>query len=322
MHRWVIGVDLGGTLIRAVRTDLAGGKGARSQLPTEAESGGEAVLERIHSVIEDVMQEVDPDEVLGIGIGAPGPIDAGGRIYDPPNLPGFGDLSLTEYIHDRFKRPAFAGNDANLAALGEHQFGAGQGVDDMVYMTISTGIGGGIISGGRLLLGARGYAAEVGHQTLVADGPICGCGQPGHLEALASGPSIARNAIERMEAGEISTIPDFGEEITGESITEAAHAGDELARELFAEAGYYIGLGLTNLIHILEPHRVLIGGGVSQAGDLLFEPIRETVKQRVMSPIFLDVEILPAALGADVGLMGAVALVLSSTASSSMASVR
>ena len=312
MHRWVIGVDLGGTLIRAIRTDLAGAKGARAQLPTEAESSGEAVLERISSVIEEVMQEIDTDEVLGIGIGAPGPIDAGGRIYDAPNLPGFGDLSISGYIHDRFGRPTFAGNDANLAALGEHQFGAGQGVDDMVYLTISTGIGGGIISGGSLLLGARGYAAEVGHQTLIADGPICGCGQPGHLEALSSGPSIVRNARERMETGEDSTITDFGDEITGESIAEAAKAGDELARDLFKQAGFYIGLGLVNLIHILEPQRVLIGGGVSLAGDLIFDPIRETVEQHVMSPVFLDVEILPAALGVDVGLMGAVALVLAS----------
>ncbi|MCZ6530436.1 MAG: ROK family protein [Chloroflexi bacterium] len=311
MHRWVIGVDLGGTLIRAVRTDLGGEKVARSQLPTEAKSGGEAVMERVNTIIEEILREVELDEVLGIGIGAPGPIDADGRIYNPPNLPDWGDFSLTERIFDRFKRPAFAGNDANLAALGEHRFGAGQGVDDMVYMTISTGIGGGIISGGSLLLGARGYAAEVGHQTLVAGGPICGCGQPGHLEALASGPSIARNAKERLEAGTSSIISDYGEEITSKSIAEAARAGDKLAQELFAQAGFYIGLGLVNLIHILEPKRVLIGGGVSLAGDLLFEPIRETVDQQVMSPIYREVEILPAALGADVGLMGAVALVLS-----------
>ena len=320
MDQWVIGVDLGGTLIRAIRTDLEGERVARAQLPTEAQSGGEAVMERINTAIEEVMHGAEPDEVLGIGVGAPGPIDADGRIYDPPNLPDWGDLSLSKRIHDRFNLPAYAGNDANLAALGEHRFGAGQQVDDMVYVTVSTGIGGGIISGGRLLLGARGYAAEIGHQTLVADGPICGCGQPGHLEALASGPAIARNAKEHLDAGASSTITDFSEEITAESVAEAAQAGDELARELLAEAGFYIGLGLANLIHVLEPQRVLIGGGVSQAGDLLFEPIRETVKQSVMSPIYLDVEILPAALGADVGLMGAVALVLSSSMSSSMSS--
>ena len=311
MHRWVIGVDLGGTLIRGVRTDLEGEKVARSQLATEAELGGEAVMERVNTIIEEVLREVELEQVLGIGIGAPGPIDADGRVYDPPNLPSWGDFSLTERIFDRFKRPAFAGNDANLAALGEHRFGAGQGMDDLVYLTVSTGIGGGIISGGSLLLGARGYAAEVGHQTLVVEGPICGCGQPGHLEALASGPSIVRNARERLEAGSSSTIPDQGDPITGETITEAARAGDELAIKLFAEAGFYIGLGLVNLIHILEPKRVLIGGGVSLAGDLLFEPIRETVYRHVMSPIYREIEILPAALGADVGLMGAVALVLS-----------
>jgi len=310
MFRWVIGVDLGGTQIRAIRTDLGGEKMARSQLPTEAASGGEAVVERIFTAIEEVLEEVEPKEVIGIGIGAPGPMDGDGRIYDPPNLTDWADISLTERIHERFDRPTFAGNDANLAALGEHRFGAGQGVDDLVYMTVSTGIGGGIISGGRLLLGARGYAAEIGHQTLIAEGPICGCGQPGHLEALASGPSIARNAVQRLEEGESSTIADFGQEITGKSVTEAAKAGDELAQELIAQAGFYIGLGLANLIHILEPQRILIGGGVSLAADLRFEPIRETVLQHVMSPIYREVEIQPAALGADVGLMGGVALVL------------
>jgi glucokinase len=267
-------------------------------------------MDRINSAIEEVMGDVEPDEVLGIGIGAPGPIGKDGRIYDPPNLPDWGDFSLTERIRERFQLPAMAGNDANVAALGEHRFGAGQGVDDLVYITVSTGIGGGIISGGSLLVGARGYAAEVGHQTLVAEGPICGCGQPGHLEALAAGPSLVLKAKERIEAGASSSIPINGK-ITGKAITEAAKAGDELARELFAEAGFYIGLGLVNLIHILEPERVLIGGGVSQAGDLLFDPVRATVRQHVMSPIFREVEILPAALGADVGLMGAVALVLS-----------
>ena len=118
--------------------------------------------------------------------------------------------------------------------------GAGQGVDDLLYMTVSTGIGGGIISGGSLLLGARGYAAEIGHQTLVADGPMCGCGHPGHLEALASGPAMVRNATQRLAEGANSSIPDYGEKITGETLAKAAEAGDELARELFAQAGYYI----------------------------------------------------------------------------------
>ena len=310
MTKWVVSVDLGGTQIRALRTDLAGEKLARSQRATMAEGGSDAVLERIYEAVEEVVSGVESSEIVGIGIGAPGPIDQAGHLHDPPNLPGWKDFSLSKRLSDRFDVPAYAGNDANLAALGEYRFGAGQGVEDLIYMTISTGIGGGIVTGGKMLLGARGFAAEVGHQTLVADGPICGCGQPGHLEALASGPSIAREALKRLDAGEQSSITG---EVTPEAVAEAARQGDQLALEVLHQAGFYIGLGLTNLIHILEPERVLLGGGVSQAGNLLLDPIRETVYNRVMSPVYRDVQIMSAALGEDVGLMGAVALVLSET---------
>ena len=313
MKRWVIGADLGGTLIRAIRTDLDGRKLARAEIKTQAQEGPEAILGRIFEVIGQACEGTDPSEVLGIAIGAPGPVDEQGRLFDPPNLPGLREVSLRERIQDRFQVPTFAGNDGNLAALGQLRFGAGQGLEHLIYMTIGTGIGGGIISHGKLVIGARGFAAEIGHQTLDPDGPICGCGQPGHLEALASGPSIARRARERLEAGASSTIEQYqeaGNELTGKSVTDAARHGDELALELLTEAATYIGLGLVNLIHILEPQRILLGGGVSQAGELLFEPIRQTVHDRVMSPVFRGVEIQPAALGKDVGLMGAVALVL------------
>lgn len=313
MKRWVIGADLGGTLIRAIRTDLDGNKQARAEIKTQAQEGPEAILGRIFEVIEQASEGTDPSEVLGIAIGAPGPVDEQGRLFDPPNLPGLREISLRERIRDRFEVPTFAGNDGNLAALGQLRFGAGHGLEHLIYMTIGTGIGGGIISDGKLLLGARGFAAEIGHQTLDPDGPICGCGQPGHLEALASGPSIARRAREQLQAGASSTIEQYreaGNELTGKSVTDAARHGDELALELLRQAAFYIGLGLVNLIHILEPQRILLGGGVSQAGELLFEPIRQTVHDRVMSPVFHGVEIQPAALGKDVGLMGAVALVL------------
>lgn len=314
MANWVIGVDLGGTQVRAIRTDAQGQPAARASQPTLAEQGPEAVLERIFACIDEVLGDVQLEQVLGIGIGAPGPIDADGRLYDPPNLPGWKAFSLTERIGTRFARPAFAGNDANLAALGERRFGAGRGIDDLIYITVSTGIGGGIVSGGQLLLGARGFAAEVGHQTLVPDGPICGCGQPGHLEALASGPAIERRARERIAEGAKTVLEQNGDQVRAGDVTDAAAQGDAVARELLAEAGYYIGLGLVNLIHVLEPQRILIGGGVSQAGDLLFEPIRETVARHLMSPVYESVEIEPAALGDNVGLMGAVALVLDGAA--------
>jgi glucokinase len=310
MKEWVIGVDLGGTQIRAARVDRQGTQAARSDQLTHADKGGEAVMGRIFECVDQVLQGVPSEEIEGIGIGAPGPIDAEGRLHNPPNLPDWPDFSLSDRLSKRFGVPAFAGNDANVAALAERRFGAGKGVDDLVYVTVSTGIGGGIVSGGKLLVGARGYAAEIGHQTLVIDGPICGCGQPGHLEALASGPAIAREAKERIEQGAETSLKAHGDQLDASHVTRAAEAGDSLAIELLAQAGFYIGLGLVNLIHILEPARILIGGGVSQAGELLFKPIRETVHSHLMSPVFQSVEILPADLGADVGLLGAVALVL------------
>jgi glucokinase len=312
MKRWVIGADLGGTLIRAIRTDLEGRKVARAETATQAWEAPAAILDRIFAMIQQTSAGVDPDDIAGIAIGAPGPIDDQGRLHDPPNLPTMKEVSLSEEIQACFRIPSFAGNDANLAALGEHRFGAGQGVPDLIYMTIGTGIGGGIISQGQLLLGAHGFAAEIGHQTLDPAGPVCGCGQPGHLEAFASGPNIARMARERLRSGASSAIDQYFEagELTGRSVTLAAQAGDGLALEVLERAAFYVGLGLVNLIHILDPLRILLGGGVTAAGELLFGPIRQTVNDRVMSPVYRGVEIQPAALGKDVGLLGAVAWVL------------
>ncbi len=313
MSTWVIGVDLGGTQIRAVRADRDGQLAARAKQLTHAREGPEPVISRMLQTIGEAMQGVDSAEVAGVGIGVPGPIDPSGALHDPPNLPGWGSISVTERLAEGLGIPVFAGNDANLAALGEHRFGAGRGVNDLVYLTVSTGIGGGIISGGRLITGAHGFAAELGHMTLVPDGPICGCGQPGHLEALASGPAIARDARAALEQGRESIILDEAgslDTVSAASVSAAAAKGDALAIELMESAGFYIGLGLVNVIHILEPQRILIGGGVSEAGELLLKPMRDTIRQRLMSPIYQHVEVLPAALGADVGLMGAVALAL------------
>ena len=311
MKRWVIGVDLGGTQIRALRTDLAGEKAARAEQLTLAQQGPQAVVSRILETVREVMAGVPREEILGLGIGAPGPIDSAGVVHDPPNLPGWKGVSLVDELAGPLGLPIYAGNDANLGALAEYRFGAGAGVDHLVYLNVGTGIGGGVISHGRMLTGWRGFAAELGHQTLDPDGPRCGCGQPGHLEAFASGPAIARDARKALEQGRSSTIPEHAKgPVTAKSVAAAAMTGDALALELLHQAGYYLGLGLANLIHILEPQRILIGGGVSLAGELLLEPARQTVDQRLMSTVYRGVEILPAALGLDVGLMGAAALVM------------
>ena len=197
--------------------------------------------------------------------------------------------------------------------MGEQRFGAGKGVEDLLYVTVSTGIGGGIISGGKLLTGWRGLAAEIGHQTIVDDGPICGCGQPGHLEALASGPAIAQLVKDEIRNGQTSQVIDGVKDIdsiTAADVARAAFKGDEVSIAAYQKAGAYIGIGLTNLIHILEPQKILIGGGVTKAGELLFKPIRETVHLRVMSDIFREIKIEQAELGDDVGLYGAAAVAL------------
>jgi len=306
----VVAVDLGGTHIRAALINEKGEILARTRRETLAQEGPEAVIGRIETCIRDVARGTE-----AISIAAPGPLDPWkGIIHQAPNLPGWRDVPLADILHCAFKVPVYLNNDANLAALGEHRFGAGRGANDLIYLTISTGIGGGIINQGRLLMGAQGFAGEVGHMILEPEGPPCGCGGRGHLEALASGPAIARRAVEEMEKGTETSITRLVEgelsKVTAKVVAQAAQEGDPLANSIFKEAGFYIGLGIANLLHILNLQLVILGGGVSKAGDLLFDPIRATVKARTMPSYQEGLRIVPAALGGDVGLLGAAASVL------------
>jgi glucokinase len=316
-----IGVDIGGTSLRAARFvgqhHIPEHKTKRSTQPTH---GRDDTLDRLEQVIREVAP-ADLRQVRGVGIGSPGPLDPyKGVVIEAPNIPGWDNLPLQTIMQERLGRPVFIGNDANLAALGEWKFGAGRGQRDVLYMTISTGIGGGVISNGKLILGARGLATEVGHIQVLPDGPLCGCGQRGHLEALASGPAIARIARERLEKGAVgqTKILDLvnGDlaSVTAVVIGQAAQAGDEFACRLFAEAGESIGTALANLLHLFNPSIVILGGGVSMMGDLLFEPIRAAVRRYSMNELYWrDCPIVPAALGDDAGLIGAGALAMEET---------
>lgn len=306
----VVAVDLGGTHIRSALINEKGEILARSERETLAQEGPEPVIGRIEACIRDVARGTE-----AISIAAPGPLDPWkGIIHQAPNLPGWRDVPLVDILHHTFKVPIYLNNDANLAALGEHRFGAGQGVNDLIYLAISTGIGGGIITQGMLLMGAKGLAGEVGHMILEPEGPPCGCGGRGHLESLASGPAIARRAMEEIEKGTKTSITRLVEgklgKVTAKVVAQAAQEGDPLAKSIFKEAGFYIGLGIANLLHILNPQLVILGGGVSKAGDLLFDPVRATVTARTMSSYQEGLKIVPAALGGDVGLLGAAASVL------------
>ena len=316
MERLIVGVDLGGTQIRAALADREGNILRRASCLTLAEEGVEPVMGRIKGAIYEVMGSTDRGQWRGIGFAAPGPLDPWkGVIIDAVNLPGWKNIPLKALMEEEFGLPVVVGNDANSAALAEQRFGAGQGVADLIYITVSTGIGGGVIVDNRLLLGSQGLAGEVGHQTVEAHGPRCNCGNIGCLEALAAGPAIARCARQLIRTGIGTTIADLVggdlDKITAKVVNQAAQAGDPIAIELFRQAGFYIGVGIVNLLHLFNPSLIIIGGSVAKAGALLFEPIRATVRERAMAGYpWEDTPIVPATLGDDVGLLGAVALVL------------
>ena len=308
MDNCIIGVDLGGTQMRAARFDTDLNLLERVAHPTKAHQGRDAVIQRLLDTIAEVIP-ADPDAVLGIGVSAPGPTNPRtGVVVSPPNLKGWDNVPLLKIIQERFGFPTYIGNDANVAALAETTRGAGTGFSHVIYLTVSTGIGSGVIDDGRLIIGAKGLGAEAGHMILLTGDRVSS------LEREAAGPAIARKAVARLEIGEPSAMRDMvaGDltRITGKIVGEAATAGDPLAVDLIQEAGRLVGLGLVTLLHLFNPEIIIIGGGVSLTGELLFEPMRETVRQYALNPAYWDhVPIVPAALGDNVALIGAAALV-------------
>lgn len=313
----VIGVDLGGTQIRAALIQEAR-LIARVSLPTRDEEGMDAVIQRIKEAIRQAAQQggVPLEQVLGVGIGAPGPLDGrSGVVISPPNLKGWHHVPLRQIIQDEFRLPVALGHDASVAALAEHVFGAGRGVPDMIYITVSTGIGGGVLFGGQIFLGVSGVAPEPGHMTIDTHGPRCNCGNVGCLEVLASGTAIARHAAEAIAQGQGRGMLETAQklqvpEVDARVVVEAAQHGDQVAQAIMRKAAEYVGVGIVNLIHLFNPALIVIGGGVSKAGPLLFEPIQRIVDERAMEVQRRAVRIVPAKLGQDAGLFGAAANLL------------
>jgi glucokinase len=310
MGRNYIVSDVGGTHLRAACFPVDSEKPTVvKRIPTK---GPGTPHERLIDLFESVIPK--NEEIAAIAIAAPGPLDPfEGIIFKAPNIPAWRNLPLRKIIHDHFNVPVAIGNDANLAALGEWRFGAGKGHRTLVYITVSTGIGGGVIIDNQMLLGLRGLAAELGHVTVVPDGPLCSCGQRGHLEAVASGPAIARWVEQELSQGIPSSMA--GQEpITAIVVSQAANQGDELARAALARSGTYLGTAIADYLHIFNPSLVIIGGGVSQSGEALFAPMRTAMNEHVMSKKYLDnLTLTTAALGDDVGLMGALALAKTSS---------
>jgi glucokinase len=300
-----VAVDIGGTHIRAAVYEPDSIKPIAHQR-TRSLAKEPGVFNRLARTIEAVW----PKETVGaIGIASPGPLDPyTGTILATPNIPEWQNFPLTSKLSEYFKVPAYLDNDANMAGLAEWQFGAGKGHQDVVYLTISTGIGGGVITNGCLLQGFRGMGAELGHMLIDPDGPLCGCGHRGHIESFSSGPSIARYVVEQLKAGQKSTLH-AQPHLSAAHIADAAREGDALAISAFERAGYYLGIAVANYLAIFDPSILIFGGGVSQVGDLLFKPFEASLREHTFHPHYLDnLVITKAALGDDAGLLGALAL--------------
>ncbi|HEX8990534.1 MAG TPA: ROK family protein [Anaerolineales bacterium] len=302
----IIAVDIGGTHLRAALYEPENTQPlVHERVETRADQPG--VYGRMQALIESIWPK--DREVQAIGIASPGPLDPHtGYILKTPNISEWHNFPLGPSLSEHFHVPAFLDNDANLAALGEWKFGAARGHRDVLYLTVSTGVGGGVIADDRLLQGYHGLATELGHTIIDPDGPLCSCGFAGHLEAFSSGPAIVKYALRELQDGADSVLKiDAG--LSARVIADAAMHGDALAISAYRRAGEYLGIGVANFLHAFDPSIVIFGGGVSQVGPLLFDPFHVSLKKRVFHPRYLEgLKIEMAALGDDAGLLGALAL--------------
>ena len=315
--RFIIGVDLGGTniVVGALSEDGATEYAMRSE-PTRSAQGADAVVDRMVRMIDTVIAETQAkgqkrEHCLGVGVGAPGPLDREhGIVITTPNL-GWTDFPLRQVIAERVGLQATLDNDANCATLGEWWLGAARGGRNVVGMTIGTGIGGGLILDGRLYHGASDVAGEIGHMTIDVTGRRCGCGNYGCLEAYASGPSIAERAREALGGDQASLLYGMVDgdltRLTAANVYDAAKKDDAVALEVVRETARFLGTGLANLLNVYNPDVVVIAGGVTQAGDPLFEPLRREVRRRAFRPAYDACRIVPGSLPGTAGVVGAVA---------------
>jgi glucokinase len=317
--RYIVGVDLGGTniVVGAMPEDGSRQLALRTE-PTRSDQGADAVVDRIARNIDTVVAETIADtsakrsDFLGVGIGAPGPLDRErGIVITTPNL-GWTNFPLREVISQRVDLPATLDNDANCATLGEWWIGAARGGVNVVGMTIGTGIGGGLILGGKLYHGSSDVAGEIGHTTIDVTGRRCKCGNYGCLEAYASGPSIAERAREALVGGTDDTllhrmVKGRLDELTAAIVYDAAKRGDDTALEVVRETARLLGAGVANLLNVYNPDVVVVAGGVTNAGDALFEPLRREVRKRAFKPAVDACRIVPGSLQGSAGMVGAVA---------------
>ncbi len=311
----VLGVDMGATHVTLALANFAGMVLAERREPLDILDGPEACLARVDAHVQALLaaNDLHLHDLSACAIGVPGPVSTQtGAAIAPPIMPGWDGFPIRDELEKRWQRPVLIENDANLGALGEWVYGAGRGVSHLAYLKVGTGVGVGFIFQGEIYRGAQGYAGEIGHITLVDHGPRCACGNFGCLEALAGGRAIALQGQDAVRRGlptrlEIIQPP---ESITARDVAMAAQMGDLAAQKIIADAGNYLGIAIANIVNLLNPEVIVIGGGVAQSGDLLLESIRKTVRQRSMSGTLDKLRIVSAVLGVRSSGLGAVAYAL------------
>lgn len=315
-ERAVLAVDLGGTQIRAALVTPDRAVHCRRSAPTRDEEGVEAVVARIVAVAAEVRDQAAADglpEPVGIGISAPGPLDPWrGVVLSPPNLKGWRDVPLVERVSRELALPTYLERDTNVAVMAEWRYGAAAGVRDVVYITVSTGVGGGIIVDGRPLIGPHGLAGEVGHLVVELDGPVCGCGGVGHVEGIASGTALereARDLLDRGAAPALARLASSGESVDAELVARAADDGDPACVALLDRAWTAIGALCGSLVNLLNPEVIVIGGGIAEHRPRLFDVARRELDRRTLPALAGSARIVPAALGGDVSLIGLLPIV-------------
>ncbi|WP_133016181.1 ROK family protein [Clostridium cuniculi] len=307
--KYVVGVDLGGTKIYTALVDLEGNIIKEKTVETLAHEGEQAVMGRIIDTINYVIDGTDKDLIKSIGIGSPGPLDVkNGIIIENSNLP-FKNFAIVKTIKETYDLPTYLDNDANVATLGEFMFGAGKGTENMVFITASTGIGGGAVLNGKLFRGSTGNALEVGHMTVATEGPRCGCGNLGCAEALGSGTAIGKRAKEAVLSNVVTSLKNY-ENVTAKEVFKEAANGDRVAKNILNTSLTYLGIAVANTITNFDPEKVVVGGGVVNGGDIVIETIRNVVEERCMAAFVENCTIEKAVLGGKAGVLGAAALAI------------
>jgi glucokinase len=306
MEPWVVGIDLGGTKIELGLIDPQNRIVARGKIPTKADEGPQAAVERMATVVEEYSRRLpEGQEIAALGICCPGPLDhEAGVLINPTNLPKFFNVPLRQMLSDRLGKPVVMEHDAKAAGLGEFYYGAGRNERSMVYTVIGTGVGAAIIVDGALYRGVRNFAGEVGHITLDPQGEPCPCGSRGCLDTFTSGPWLARRYQKALEQSAPDGVSGLGEPITGELVGRLARQGDKLALRIMEEAGQAVGIAVATMAMILDIELYVFGGSVSKNGALLFEPARRAAPKYCFKTVGPRIRIVASVLGDDAPLLG------------------